>query len=168
MFFRKNPDAGGYAIVCGIEQIAAYIRNLRFDESDIEYLRSRAPRKVQFAVSFPEAEQFIAPLNSYLFQWVIENLCKNAVDAMEGEGRITLYLEDSADKAIIEVADTGKGIRKKDIGNVFRPGFTTKKRGWGLGLSLARRIVEDYHHGRIWVKESEVGKGTVFRIELHK
>jgi signal transduction histidine kinase len=133
----------------------------------IEYLRSRAPRKVQFAVSFPEDEQFIAPLNSYLFQWVIENLCKNAVDAMEsGQGKIDLWLLEEGNTVAIEVADNGKGIKKKDVGNVFRPGFTTKKRGWGLGLSLAKRIVEEYHKGHIYVKSSELGKGTTFRIEL--
>ena len=86
---------------------------------------------------------------------------------MEGEGTITLHVEKADDKAIIEVADTGKGIRKKDLRNVFTPGFTTKKRGWGLGLSLAKRIVEEYHKGRIFVKNSELGKGTTFRIELH-
>jgi signal transduction histidine kinase len=107
-------------------------------------------------------------INAQLFEWVIENLCKNAVDAMGGEGTITVHVEDTPMKAIIDVSDTGKGIRKKDIGNVFRPGFTTKKRGWGLGLSLARRIVEEYHHGRIYVKSSEVGHGTTFRIELKK
>ena len=83
-------------------------------------------------------------------------------------GQITLHVEEMEDRAIVEVSDTGKGIRKKDLRNVFRPGFTTKKRGWGLGLSLAKRIVEEYHHGKIWVKSSEVGKGTTFRIELKK
>ena len=83
-------------------------------------------------------------------------------------GQITLHVEETEDRAIVEVSDTGKGIRKKDLRNVFRPGFTTKKRGWGLGLSLAKRIVEEYHHGKIWVKSSEVGKGTTFRIELKK
>ena len=107
-------------------------------------------------------------LNASLFEWVIENLCKNAVDAMEGSGCITLHTEDTYDKVIIEVSDTGKGIKKKDIRNVFTPGFTTKKRGWGLGLSLAKRIVEEYHHGHIFVKNSELGKGTTFRIELRK
>jgi signal transduction histidine kinase len=97
---------------------------------------------------------------------VIENLCKNAVDAMDGSGKIELTLVEEDGHVAIEVADTGKGIRKKDIRNVFTPGFTTKQRGWGLGLSLARRIVEDYHRGRIFVKSSEVGKGTTFRIEL--
>ena len=104
-----------------------------------------------------------------LFEWVIENLCKNAVDAMGGaNGTITISVMEQRNMAIVEVADTGKGIRKKDIGNVFRPGFTTKKRGWGLGLSLAKRIIEDYHHGKIFVKSSEVGVGTTFRIELKK
>ena len=83
-------------------------------------------------------------------------------------GTITLHVEETIDKAILEVSDTGKGIKKKDLKNVFRPGFTTKKRGWGLGLSLAKRIVEEYHHGKIWVKSSELGKGTTFRIELRK
>ena len=108
-------------------------------------------------------------INASLFEWVIENLCKNAVDAMEGVGTITLTLDDSlANKVVVEVADTGKGIKKRDLRNVFRPGFTTKKRGWGLGLSLAKRIVEEYHHGRIFVKSSEVGVGTTFRIELKR
>jgi signal transduction histidine kinase len=87
---------------------------------------------------------------------------------MEGEGQITLTVQEETDKVVIEVSDTGKGIRKKDIANVFKPGFTTKKRGWGLGLSLAKRIVEEYHKGKIFVKSSEVGKGTTFRIELKK
>ena len=105
-------------------------------------------------------------INASLFEWVIENLCKNAVDAMEGAGTITLTILKEGARAVVEVTDTGKGIRKKDIGNVFKPGFTTKKRGWGLGLSLAKRIVEEYHHGKIYVKKSELGVGTTFRIEL--
>ena len=114
-------------------------------------------------------EDIVVSLNASLFEWVIENLCKNAVDAMGGgQGTITIHVEETETKAILDVTDTGKGIRKKDIGNVFRPGFTTKKRGWGLGLSLAKRIVEEYHHGRIYVRSSEVGKGTTFRIELRK
>ena len=133
----------------------------------IEYMDRRTSRKVEFIKDFPE-EDITVRMNASLFEWVIENLCKNAVDAMEGSGTITLHLEEAADKAIIEVSDTGKGIRKKDLRNVFRPGFTTKKRGWGLGLSLAKRIVEEYHKGRIFVKYSEPGKGTTFRIELKK
>ena len=117
---------------------------------------------------FPDHE-VVVNLNASLFEWVIENLSKNAVDAMEGAGTITLTIDDSQDnRVIVEVSDTGKGIKKKNLRNVFRPGFTTKKRGWGLGLSLAKRIVEEYHHGRIFVKCSEIGKGTTFRIELRR
>ncbi|PTL32475.1 ATP-binding protein [Prevotella sp. oral taxon 376] len=134
----------------------------------IDYMDRRTSRKVEMIKDFPD-QDIIVNLNASLFEWVIENLAKNAVDAMGGEhGMIVLHVEDAANKAVIEVSDTGKGIRKKDLGNVFRPGFTTKQRGWGLGLSLAKRIVEEYHKGRIYVKSSEMGKGTTFRIELRK
>lgn len=131
----------------------------------IDYMDRRTSKKVAMVRDFPEHD-VVVRINASLFEWVIENLCKNAVDAMEGEGRITLAYREEGTRAVIEVTDTGKGIRKKDIRNVFRPGFTTKKRGWGLGLSLAKRIVEEYHHGHIFVKKSEVGVGTTFRIEL--
>lgn len=131
----------------------------------IDYMDRRTSKKVAMVRDFPEHD-VVVKINASLFEWVIENLCKNAVDAMEGEGRITLAYREEGTRAVIEVTDTGKGIRKKDIRNVFRPGFTTKKRGWGLGLSLAKRIVEEYHHGHIFVKKSEVGMGTTFRIEL--
>jgi len=134
----------------------------------IDYMDRRTSSKVKMIKDFPDHD-IVVRMNASLFEWVIENLSKNAVDAMGGDGgTITLHMEDTPTKAIIEVRDTGKGIRKKDLANVFRPGFTTKKRGWGLGLSLAKRIVEEYHKGKIWVKESEVGKGTTFRIELKK
>ena len=134
----------------------------------IDYMDRRTSKKVRMVKDFPDHD-VIVRINASLFEWVIENLSKNAVDAMGGEsGTITLHVEETETKAIIEVSDTGKGIRKKDISNVFRPGFTTKKRGWGLGLSLAKRIVEEYHHGHIFVKSSEVGVGTTFRIELRK
>ncbi|MBQ2192783.1 MAG: HAMP domain-containing histidine kinase [Prevotella sp.] len=136
-------------------------------EHVIVYMDRRTSNKVQIVRRFPDHE-VIVKMNASLFEWVIENLCKNAVDAMEGSGTITLTLLDDGDQVVIEVADTGKGIKKKDVKNVFTPGFTTKKRGWGLGLSLARRIVEEYHHGRIYVKQSELGKGTTFRIEMKK
>lgn len=132
----------------------------------IDYMDRRTSKKVNIVKNFTE-DDIIVSMNASLFEWVIENLCKNAVDAMSGEpGTITLSMERTATKTIIEVSDTGKGIRKKDISNVFRPGFTTKKRGWGLGLSLAKRIVEEYHKGHIFVKSSEPGRGTTFRIEL--
>ena len=134
----------------------------------IDYMDRRTSKSVEMRKEFP-ANDVIVNLNASLFEWVIENLCKNAVDAMGGgPGRIILHVEETESKAIVEVSDTGKGIKKKDISNVFRPGFTTKQRGWGLGLSLAKRIVEEYHSGKIWVKSSEVGKGTTFRIELKK
>jgi signal transduction histidine kinase len=131
----------------------------------IEYMNRRTSQKVQILSQMP-GEDVIVKMNESLFEWVIENLCKNAVDAMEGAGTITLTLMKEEKVVIVEVQDTGKGIKKKDIKNVFTPGFTTKKRGWGLGLSLAKRIVEEYHRGRIFVKSSEIGKGTTFRIEM--
>ena len=132
-----------------------------------DYMRHRTSDKVVIEKVFPRQEVY-AKINAALFEWVVENLCKNAVDAMNGSGKITLFLQDEGEHIAIEVSDTGKGIKKKDIKHVFKPGFTTKKRGWGLGLSLAKRIVEEYHKGRIFVVNSEVGKGTTFRIELRK
>ena len=133
----------------------------------VDYMNRRTSAKVNMVRDFPEGD-IIVKINASLFEWVIENLCKNAVDAMEGAGTITLFMRELENRVVVEVSDTGKGIRKKDIRNVFTPGFTTKKRGWGLGLSLAKRIVEEYHKGKIFVKNSEIGKGTTFRIELTK
>ena len=132
----------------------------------IDYMDRRTSKSIQMIKVFPQHD-IIVKINASLFEWVIENLSKNAVDAMGGKvGRITLRVEETDKCAVIEVSDTGKGIKRKDLNNVFRPGFTTKERGWGLGLSLAKRIVEEYHNGKIWVKSSDVGKGTTFRIEL--
>ena len=131
----------------------------------VEYMRKRTSNKVDIICKLPDND-VIVKMNASLFEWVIENLCKNAVDAMEGHGQIVITLIEEGKHVVIEVTDNGKGIRKKDIKNVFTPGFTTKQRGWGLGLSLAKRIVEEYHKGHIYVKSSEVGKGTTFRIEL--
>lgn len=134
----------------------------------VDYMDRRTSKKIQMIADLPD-EDIIIKMNASLFEWIIENLCKNAVDAMGGEcGQIVLHLEQLENKVVVEISDTGKGIKKKNIKNVFRPGFTTKQRGWGLGLSLAKRIVEDYHHGKIFVKSSELGKGTTFRIELKK
>ena len=134
----------------------------------IGYLQSRAPRKVQFVVSFPEDEQFIAPLNSHLFQWVIENLCKNAIDAMEGAGTVTIVGSQDARSIYLDVSDTGRGMSPSVQKRIFDSGFTTKSRGWGLGLPLARRIVNQYHRGRLYLKYSVPGQGTTFRIVLRK
>ena len=130
------------------------------------YMQSRTSHTVVMTLH-ESNEKVMANLNVSLFEWVIENLCKNAVDAMEGcNGRVDICVSESERTIIIDLTDTGKGIRKKDLKNVFRPGFTTKKRGWGLGLSLTQRIVEDYHRGKIFIKHSEVGQGTTFRITL--
>ena len=136
-------------------------------EHVVDYMDRRTSNQVQMVKNFPNHD-VIVKMNASLFEWVVENLCKNAVDAMEGKGTIMLTLTDDEQSVTIDVQDTGKGIKKKDINNVFTPGFTTKKRGWGLGLSLAKRIVEEYHKGRIFVKQSEIGKGTTFRIEMQK
>lgn len=130
-----------------------------------DYISRRASDKVNLTCSFPDdcTKVRICPP---LFEWVIENLCKNAIDAMAGEGSITIYVYHHGPHIAIDVADTGKGISKKHFRTVFRPGFTTKKRGWGLGLSLAKRIIEEYHGGRIFVKESDPGRGTTFCILL--
>ena len=130
----------------------------------VDYMDRRTSQKVRMMDEFSDCKAHVM-VNPSLFEWVLENLCKNAVDAMEGEGTITIKAVASS-PVVIDVTDTGKGIEKKNVKNVFRPGFTTKTRGWGLGLSLAKRIVEEYHHGRIYVLKSEVGKGTTFRIEM--
>ncbi len=130
-----------------------------------QYISRRASNRVRLTCTVPQ-QPLIVPMCSSLFEWVVENLCKNAIDAMDGQGSITLTASTEGALAVVEVADTGKGIPKNKFCTVFTPGFTTKKRGWGLGLSLAKRIVEEYHHGRIYVKNSEVGRGTTFRIEL--
>ena len=136
-------------------------------ENATEYMRRRVSDKVLITTHLPsDAEGAMVCLS--LFEWVIENLCKNAVDAMNGEGRIDVYMTSEKQQIYIDIKDTGKGIARKNFKTVFNPGYTTKKRGWGLGLTLAKRIIEDYHAGRIYVKDSEVGKGTTFRIELRR
>lgn len=136
-------------------------------ERTLAYMERRTPSSVAFVRNF-QNKQIQAKMNAPLFEWVMENLCKNAVDAMDGKGTLTIDLFDDSENVYIEVGDTGKGIAKNSFKTVFQPGYTTKKRGWGLGLSLAKRIIEEYHKGRIFVKKSELGNGTVFRIELRK
>ncbi|MBR2637577.1 MAG: HAMP domain-containing histidine kinase [Bacteroidaceae bacterium] len=133
----------------------------------VDYFRRRSSQKVQFACDFPK-RPLLVRMNVSLVEWVFENLCKNAIDAMDGVGEISIVVAQDDDNVYVEVSDTGKGIAKNRFKTIFEPGFTTKKRGWGLGLSLAKRIVEQYHKGRIFVKSSELGKGTTFRIELKK
>ncbi|MBQ2459850.1 MAG: HAMP domain-containing histidine kinase [Bacteroidaceae bacterium] len=131
------------------------------------YISRRASNRVSLSLLLPP-HPIIAQMCAPLFEWVVENLCKNAIDAMDGQGVITLRAAEEDNCFSVEVSDTGKGIPKKNFKTVFVPGFTTKKRGWGLGLSLAKRIIEEYHNGRIYVKNSELGQGTTFRIELRK
>jgi K+-sensing histidine kinase KdpD len=136
--------------------------------STVSYLKTRSSGKVKFEAAFPEEKPFFIPLNAALFSWVIENLCKNAIDAMDNTGTITMNLLLKENTVIIDVTDTGKGVPKSQFKTIFQPGFSTKKRGWGLGLSLAKRIIENYHQGKIFIKWSELGKGTTFRIVLNK
>ena len=133
----------------------------------VAYMDKRTSSKVVIETHFPNGP-VIANLIESLFEWVAENLCKNAVDAMEGSGKIDILLDEDDKYVYVEVKDSGKGIPKSNFTSVFKPGFTTKQRGWGLGLSLAKRIVEEYHNGKIYVKDSELGVGTTFRIELPK
>ncbi len=135
-------------------------------QQSIEYIRSRSPKTVNF--HFQHRGEMLVPLNVPLFAWVIENLCRNAVDAMDGIGDITIEVADLQQYVYIDITDTGKGIPRSKQKTIFEPGFTTKQRGWGLGLSLSKRIVEQYHKGKIFVKRSEPGKGTTFRIVLRK
>lgn len=156
--FSKIGSKPELAIV-SLQEVLAHV---------VDYIDRRTSHNVVIRCQLPDHDVMVN-INAALFEWVIENLCKNAVDAMNGDpGTISIAVMEIGQKVAIDVADTGKGISKKNIKNVFRPGFTTKKRGWGLGLSLAKRIIEEYHKGRIFVKSSEVGVGTTFRIELGK
>ena len=137
-------------------------------ESSLAYMRTRIPKHVTLTMHTEDDKNCGVMLCQPLFEWVMENLTKNAVDAMSGQGRIDIVVTSDAQHAHLYVKDTGKGIPRKNFKNVFNPGFTTKKRGWGLGLTLVKRIIEDYHGGKIFVKESEVGKGTTFSIEIPK
>lgn len=137
-------------------------------ENSIDYIRSRASSLVVFKLENAQPYHVEAPLNVPLFEWVLENLFKNAIDAMGGEGSITVRITDQNQFVYLDITDTGKGIVKSKYKTVFKPGYTSKNRGWGLGLSLSKRIVEEYHGGQIFVKSSELNKGTTFRIVLNK
>jgi nitrogen-specific signal transduction histidine kinase len=134
----------------------------------IDYLKLRTSSKVKFITDYNPEKEVVIPVNSALFEWVIENVSKNAIDAMEGSGEITVRISETEKNALIDISDTGKGIPKSAFNKIFNPGFTTKQRGWGLGLSLAKRIIEEYHSGRIFVRHSEMGKGSCIRIIMNK
>jgi len=134
----------------------------------MEYVKKRAPDKIQFNLDAGSVEGMMVPLATPLFDWVIENLLKNALDSMEGRGVISVNMQDQSSRVIIDITDSGKGIHSSHIRKVFNPGFTTKKRGWGLGLTLSKRIIEQYQKGSLFIKNSEPGKGTTFRIIIPK
>lgn len=134
----------------------------------VDYLKLRTSSKVRIIIDFKTDKEIKVPVNAALFEWVIENVFKNAVDSMEGNGEITVKVAETEKQALVDISDTGKGIPKSAFNKIFNPGFTTKQRGWGLGLSLAKRIIEEYHHGKIFVRHSEVGKGSCIRIVLKK
>lgn len=134
----------------------------------IDYLKTRSSSKVRFVIDFDPVKKITLQLNAALFEWVIENITKNAIDAMEGHGVITYRISETGRLILIDITDTGKGIPKNLFKKIFNPGYSTKQRGWGLGLSLARRIIEDFHKGRIYVRHSEVGKGSCIRIVMNK
>ncbi len=136
-------------------------------ESFLSYLQKRISTKINLTIDNQLDTDQTVKINRYLFEWVIENVCKNAVDAMGGTGQLVVVLKNLPEGGIaIDVADSGKGIAKNNLNKIFNPGFSTKKRGWGLGLTLAKRIVENYHKGKISVLSSELGKGTTFRVVL--
>ncbi|HBX50893.1 MAG: hypothetical protein A2275_11150 [Bacteroidetes bacterium RIFOXYA12_FULL_35_11] len=132
------------------------------------YMKSRTSSKVVFNLHATENQEIYVPINEALFEWVIENLCKNAVDAMDGSGTIDVYITDNVQVVYVDIKDSGKGVAKSKFKTIFQPGYTTKQRGWGLGLSLSKRIIETYHNGKIFVKSSELNSGTTFRIALKK
>jgi signal transduction histidine kinase len=134
----------------------------------VDYMKKRAGAGVQFSMQVPVSQPLYVQLSPPLFNWVIENLLKNALDALNGGGAVSVLITEDVRTIQIEIADTGKGIPKNEISQVFNPGFTTKKRGWGLGLTLSKRIVEQFHNGKLFVKQSEIGKGTTFAITLPK
>ncbi|MDD3685627.1 MAG: HAMP domain-containing sensor histidine kinase [Bacteroidales bacterium] len=136
--------------------------------NSVNYIKSRVPKTIEITTVFPENETIFIPINSELFEWVIENICKNAVDAIGEKGKIIVSAGSSQGSVFIDISDNGKGIPKAHHKTVFNPGYTTKNRGWGLGLSLAKRIVEQYHRGKVFVKHSEPGIGTTFRIVFRK
>ena len=134
----------------------------------VDYLKLRTSSKVKIITDYNPDEKVVVPVNAALFEWVIENVFKNAVDSMEGSGEITVRITETERHALIDISDTGKGIPKSAFKKIFNPGFTTKQRGWGLGLSLAKRIIEEYHNGKIFVRHSEVGKGSCIRIVMNR
>ncbi|KAB1155415.1 HAMP domain-containing histidine kinase [Tenacibaculum aiptasiae] len=163
---RLSTIANRFSKIGSLPKLTAH-NIISITETAFNYLRSRSSKQINFTFSSNKNE-LITQLNAELYGWVIENLVKNAIDAMQGKGSISLEIKDTNKFVKIIVSDSGKGIQKSQFKQIFKPGFTTKKRGWGLGLSLSKRIIEDYHNGKISVLKSEIGKGTTFEIQLNK
>jgi anti-sigma regulatory factor (Ser/Thr protein kinase) len=151
----------------GSKPVLVKVNVLAVIRTAVNYIKTRSSDKIKFSLQLPPNEISV-PLNSALFEWVVENLCKNAIDALQGMGEIEIVVTDLTQVIYIDICDTGKGIPKSMFNTIFNPGFTTKKKGWGLGLSLVKRIVEEYHEGKVFVYQSELNKGTIFRIVLKK
>lgn len=164
--FRLQLIADRFSKIGSVPQLEEEILQNRLKEI-ISYMQRRASKNVQFEIHSNKPEVLVV-ICGPLFDWVIENLIRNALDAMDGKGKISLQIRDEITQTVIDITDTGKGISPKNVKRVFNPGFSTKKRGWGLGLSLAKRIISEYHYGDIFVKKSELGKGTTFRIILKR
>ncbi len=137
-------------------------------DNSVRYLKNRVSDKIKFELNFGDLDELYVPLSLTLFEWVVENICKNAIDAMDGNGSINIFVKDQNQVVYLDITDSGKGIQKSNYKVVFQPGYTTKPRGWGLGLSLVKRIIENYHNGKIFVRNSEINRGTTFRIVLKK
>lgn len=164
--YRLNTIANRFSKIGSLPELKK-LEVVSVTKSAYEYLESRSSKQISF--TFESSEEILyCNLNEELYGWVIENLIKNAIDAMLGKGELSVHIESDAKRVKINITDTGKGMAKSQFKRIFKPGFTTKKRGWGLGLSLSRRIIEDYHRGKIFVKKSEIDKGTTFQIVLDK
>lgn len=163
---RLKLIADRFSKIGSVPQLYQEVLQTRLYEI-VGYMQKRASKNISFSIS-SNKEDILVVISGPLFDWVIENLIRNALDAMDGKGAITIQIQDEITQTIIDVTDTGKGISQSNIKKVFKPGFSTKKRGWGLGLSLAKRIMSEYHYGDIFVKKSELGKGTTFRIILKR
>ncbi|WP_430928085.1 sensor histidine kinase [Polaribacter marinivivus] len=164
--YRLNTIANRFSKIGSVPELKSE-NIISVTKQAFDYLESRSSKQINFSFKTDEKE-IKTKLNKELFGWVIENLIKNAIDAMQGKGKLQLEISQTQKKVKIIVSDTGKGMPKKLFKQIFKPGFTTKKRGWGLGLSLSKRIIEDYHKGKIFVKKSELGKGTTFQIVLDR
>ena len=164
---RLNNIADRFSKI-GSEPVLERQNIIQLIHNDLNYLRSRTSKKMSYHLSPAPPQEIFAMVNTQLFDWVIENIIKNAIDATGGEGDITIEISEEKGQVIIDISDTGKGIPKSKFNEIFQPGYTSKKRGWGLGLSLAKRIINEYHRGKIMVKSSTPGEGTTFRIILRK